>query len=142
MPRAAIYTSKDLPSGVEVALSRELWDLVLSQLQPEFETTGGSSSSLNKSTNNTLQATNGRSRHGTEITPERVAVAITRRYKLGRGRSRSTYSSPITSLVCWACLDTFPAPAVEQQGDKGKGESKSKDSLVCTFNCSSICIIG
>lgn len=115
MPRVSLQTAKELPPGADVVLSQELWDLVLGQLQPEDaeETTGNASRHANKAKLNGNKAP----------APSRVAVAISRRYKL-ESTSIVNAQSPITSLVCWACLDNLPAAAIQQQQDKGKGKTK------------------
>ena len=127
MPRVSLQTARELPSGADVVLSRELWDLVLGQLQPEGaeETTGNS---LHHSTRAKLNGNNAPA-------PSRVAVGISRRYKL-EGSSITNAQTPITSLVCWACLDNLPASAVEQQQDKGKG--KNRKQSVCSYSTHSL----
>lgn len=134
MPRVSLHTARELPQGADVVLSQELWDLLLGQLQPEgvIAEAGSSSSSSNGSATHHHRV-NGTSKTIPPPLPSRIAISITRRYKLENARNTHSNShSPISSIVCWACLDNLPPlTAMEQQkhhrNHKGKGKSKEQN---------------
>lgn len=122
MPRVAIHTLREAADPTsngsaaveEVILSPDLWDLVLGQLVPEEDgrSTSSSSSSIIRD-------------HKGE--PSRVAIAISRRYKLEGVPTRRKSNSPISSIVCWACLDSSSSNNSElQQQQQQKNNDKSR----------------
>lgn len=119
----SLHTARELPSGADVVLSPELWDLVLGQLQPEGAEAGSSSNNHSGK----VATVNGVNKKLPP--PSRVAISINRRYKLEHARLASS-QSPISALVCWACLDNLPLTATEQQKQHDKGKGKSKEQTV------------
>lgn len=130
MPRVAIHTIKeaaDLSHNAveEVILSRDLWDLILGQLVPEEEEEDQHSTS-SSSSSSIIRDHKG--------DPSRIAIAISRRYRLEGVPTRRKSNSPISSIVCWACLDSFSSNTSEQKSnDKSRSLSNSKASTVSYF---------